>query len=146
VTSGVHAAFKIRAARRGDAAGLVVLLAEEGLAADAHTVTWIVSHPEMEILVASDSLDKVVGFATLAHRPTLKAGGRGASIDELIVSKAWRRKGVGRELLRKAVERAKVLTVKRLEIQTLGVLTPELDAFLKSSGFENRSASVFTLK
>jgi GNAT superfamily N-acetyltransferase len=144
--SGITAPFKIRAARRGDANGLVSLLAEERLVSDAHTVTWIVSHPEMEILVAADSLDKVVGFATLAHRPALKAGGRAASIDELVVAKAWRRRGVGRELLRKAVERAKVLTVRRLEIQTFGPVTPELEVFLQASGFVNQPAGVFLFK
>ena len=140
------AGFKVRPARRGDAGPIVAILAELGLNADPNTVTWIISHPEMEILVAADPLDKVVGFVTLSHRPVLKTGGRAASIDELNVAKAWRRKGVGRELLRRAAERAKVLSVKRLQIETYGPLTPELSAFFDACHFERTEIGVFRLK
>lgn len=138
--------FKVRPARRGDATPIVAVLAEIGLNADANTVTWIISHPEMELMVAADSLDKVVGFVTLSHRPVLKTGGRAGTIDELNVTKAWRRKGVGRELLRRAVERANVLSVKRLSIETFGPLTDELRAFFVACGFEEADIGVFRLK
>jgi GNAT superfamily N-acetyltransferase len=140
------AAFKVRPARRGDAAPIVGILSELGLNADSNTVTWIISHPEMEMLVAADALDKVVGFVTLSHRPVLKTGGRGATIDELNVTKAWRRKGVGRELLRRAVERARVLSVKRLELQTYGPVDPEVASFFNACGFELASSATFRLK
>ncbi len=140
------AGFKIRPARRGDASPIVALLAEIGIAADPNTVTWIISHPEMELFVAADQLDKAIGFATLSHRPVLKTGGRAATIDELNVAKSWRRKGVGRELLRRAVERAKVLSVKRLEVQTYGPVTDELTAFFKACGFELAEVGTFRLK
>ena len=143
-STGVN--FKIRAARRGDAAPIVAVLAESAVAADAQTVTWIISHPEMEILVAADALDKVIGFVTLSHRPLLKAGGRAATIDELAVTKAYQRKGVGRELLRKAVERARVLAVKRLEVQSLGLPDDGLIAFFQACQFERAAAGVFRLK
>lgn len=114
--------------------------------ADTHTVTWIISHPEMELMVASDSLDKAIGFVTLSHRPILKMGGRSATIDELLVTRAWRRKGVGRELLKRAVERAKVLSVKRLEVQSFAAPTDELRAFFAACGFESANVGVFRLK
>jgi GNAT superfamily N-acetyltransferase len=123
-----------------------MLLAEEGLQADAHTVTWIISHPEMELMVAADALDKAIGFVTLSHRPLLKLGGRSATIDELLVTKAWRRKGVGRELLKKVVERAKVLSVKRLEVQSLGAPTEELLGFFVSCGFDPAKVGVYRLR
>lgn len=140
------AAFKVRPARRGDAQPLVQLLAEEGAIADAHTVTWIISHPEMELMVAADMLDKAIGFVTLSHRPILKMGGRSATIDELVVTKSWRRKGVGRELIKRVVERAKVLTVKRLEVQTFGPVTEELSAFFNACGFEQAMVGVFRIR
>lgn len=112
-------AFKVRPARRGDSEPVKTLLSELGFAGDAATVTWIVSHPEMELIVAADSFDKVIGFVALSHRPNLRHAGRIATIDELVVARVWRRKGVGRELLKRALDRAKVLGVKRLEIQTL---------------------------
>jgi N-acetylglutamate synthase-like GNAT family acetyltransferase len=138
--------FKVRPARRGDAAGIVALLGECGATPDPQTVTWIISHPEMELMVASDALDKVVGVISLSHRPLLKLGGRAATIDELAVVKAWRRKGVGRELLKKAAERAKVLSVKRLELQTFGPTDEGLLAFFAACGFDRADVGIFRLR
>lgn len=139
-------AFKVRPARRGDAQGIVAILNEAGATADTQTFTWIISHPEMEVLVAADALDKVIGVVSLSHRPLLKVGGRAATIDELGVSRAWHRRGVGRELVKRAVERAKVLGVKRLEVQTFQGVTAELEAFFKATGFEPAQVGVFRLK
>ncbi len=139
-------AFKVRPARRGDATPIVALLAELGMKSDPSTVTWIISHPEMELMVAADPLDKVIGFATLSHRPVLKTGGRAASIDELVVAPAWRRRGVGRTLLRKVVERAKVLSVNRLEVQTFGAPDEALGAFFAACGFDRADTGVYRLR
>lgn len=138
--------FRVRAARRGDALNIVGLLTEVGAAASTDTVTWIISHPEMEILVAADNLDKAIGIATLSHRPVLKLGGRAASLDELVVTKAWRRKGVGRQLAQRAVERAKVLGVKRLEVQTFGPVDSGTQAFFEACGFTQADVGTFRLK
>lgn len=138
--------FKVRPARRGDAGSVVTLLAETGVTADPNLVPWIISHPEMELLVAADGQDKVIGFITLSHRPMLKSGGRAGTIDELNVAKAWQRKGVGRELLRRVVERAKVLSVKRLAAETYGPVTAELRAFFSACNFELVDAALFRLK
>lgn len=140
------APFKVRPARRGDAPGIVTILNEAGASADTQTFTWIISHPEVEVLVAADALDKVIGVVSLSHRPLLKVGGRAASIDELGVARAWIRKGVGRELLKRAVERARVLGVKRLEVQTFAGVTDEVDAFFRATGFERANVGVFRLK
>lgn len=139
-------AFKVRPARRGDAAPVVALLAEVGAVADPNTVTWIISHPEMEMMVAADQLDKVIGFVTFSHRPVLKTGGRAGSIDELNVASAWRRKGVGRELMRRVVERAKVLSVKRLEVQTYGAVNEAVASFFQKCGFDAANVGVYRLK
>ena len=137
--------FKLRRARRGDAAPLCALISELGLKGDPDTVTWIISHPEMELHVAADALDKAIGFVCLAHRPQVRSGGRVATIDELVVTQPWRRKGVGRELLKCAVERARVLGVKKLEIQTLSASSADAAAFLKACGFVSADALVFRL-
>ncbi|GMU61006.1 MAG: hypothetical protein AMXMBFR34_27690 [Myxococcaceae bacterium] len=138
--------FRVRPARRGDAVPAVAILSEVGAPSDPHTFTWTISHPEMEVLIAADPLDKPIGLITLSHRPILKLGGRAASIDELVVTKAWRRRGVGKELLRRAVERATVLSVKRLEVQTFGPLTGDVKAFFVACGFDAADVGTFRLR
>ncbi len=138
--------FRVRPARRGDATPIVQLLAQQNIVTDANTVTWIISHPEMEIFVAADQLDRPIGFATLSHRPLLKAGGRAGSIDELNVAEAWQRKGVGRELLKRVVERATVLSVKRLQVESYGATSEAVTAFFRACGFEQVEVGIYRLK
>lgn len=137
------ASFKVRPARRGDADPIKGLLAETGHAADASVVTWIISHPEMELWVAVDPLDKAIGVVALSHRPMIRLAGRVATIDELVVTKAFRRQGVGRELVKRALERAKVLGVKRIEIQSLGGVDDPAVAFFRAQGFVDAGVLVF---
>jgi N-acetylglutamate synthase-like GNAT family acetyltransferase len=112
--------FRIRPARRGDREGIANLLAVVGYAnaCDSSTLSWVISHPEMEVHLAVDPLDRAVGMVALSHRPSLRLKGRIATIDELIVLPAWRKKGIGKELLQRAVTRIKVLGCKRLEVLT----------------------------
>ncbi len=139
--------FRVRAARRGDADGIAALLAELGYpgSGDTQTVHWVISHPEMEIYVAGDSHDRPIGVLTLSHRPQLRMKGRIATIDELVVSASWRRKGVGRELVKRAVERAKVLSVKRLELLTHATRADFPKAFYESCGFVEVDAAVLRM-
>ena len=138
-------AFKVRPGRRGDGEPIKGLLAELGFVGDSATVTWIVQHPEMELIVAVDNFEKVIGFVSLSHRPNLRHGGRIATIDELIVAKAWRRKTVGRELLKRALDRAKVLGVKRLEIQSLESAGDDSVKFFAAQGLKPAGLHVYTL-
>ena len=139
--------FRIRAGRRGDFEGLSALFAELGYACapDAQSVNWVMSHPEMEVIVACDSFDKPVGVIALSHRPQLRMKGRIATVDEFVVASAWRKKGVGKALLKKAVERAKSLSARRIEIQSHGAGLPAEDVvrFLKASGFDEAGCRNF---
>lgn len=136
--------FKVRSGRRGDVESLKGLMAEFGYpdAVDAQIVSWLVSHPESELIVAVDALDRPIGVVTLSHRPQLRLKGRVATIDELVVAQAWRRKGVGRTLLQRAVERSKVLSVRRIEIATPGSNEPAAVAFLEACGFKRVTSTV----
>lgn len=126
---------KIRPARRGDSEAVKALLQEIGFQSDYATVTWIIQHPEMELLVAADSFDKTVGFVAFSHRPSVRYGGRIATIDDVVVSQAHRKQGIGRALIARALERVKVLAVKRVEVQTLpNQLTDESRQFLSKVG------------
>ncbi len=130
-------AFRIRRARRGDSEALAALLKELGYTdgTDTQTVHWVISHPEIEIFVAGDPQDKPVGMISLSHRPQLRFKGRIATIDELVVTEAWRRRGVGRALVLHAIERAKVLSVKRLELVAARSRGEGMRHFCESCGF-----------
>ena len=44
----------------------------------------------------------------MSHRPQLRMRGRIATIDELVVTEPWRKRGVGKALLEKAIERTSI--------------------------------------
>ncbi|MGQ0503980.1 MAG: GNAT family N-acetyltransferase [Myxococcaceae bacterium] len=140
-------AFRIRPARRGDADAIAALLAELGYpgAGDTQTVHWVISHPEMEIFVAADSHDRAVGMITLSHRPQLRMKGRIATLDELIVTASCRRRGLGRDLIKRAVARAKVLSVKRLELVTHSPRGEYPQAFYEACGLIEEDAAVLRM-
>lgn len=137
--------FRIRPARRGDREGIANLLAAVGYqnACDSSTLSWVISHPEMEVHLAVDPLDRAVGMVSLSHRPQLKLKGRIATIDELIVLPAWRKKGIGKELLLRAVTRVKVLGCKRLEV--LSHARADVPGFLTKLGFTEVDATLVRL-
>jgi N-acetylglutamate synthase-like GNAT family acetyltransferase len=114
--------FKIRPARRGDREAIAAMLRDLGYtgAADSSTLFWVLNHPEIDVFVAADNLDRAIGFISLSHRPQLRMGGRVATVDELAVAEAWRNKGVGSRLLTAAIERARALSARRVEMTTEG--------------------------
>jgi GNAT superfamily N-acetyltransferase len=138
------AAFRVRLARRGDGEHLGALLAELGHpgAGDTGTVHWVLSHPEIEVYVAADAQDHPIGLLSLSHRPQLRLAGRVATIDELVVMLAWRRKGVARALMQRALERARVLSVKRVELQLPSLPDEATVAFCSALDFEDAERGV----
>ena len=140
------AGYRLRPGRRGDSDGLTALLKELGYSegVDAATLNWVVSHPEIEIHVAVDMHDRLIGMLALSHRPQLRLRGRIATIDELIVATAWRRKGAAKALIKRATERAKALGAKRLELRTHATVPdPGAAAFAKACGFQPTEANIF---
>lgn len=87
---------------------------------------------DIEVLAASVD-GAVVGVALLAFRPSISAGGRFASVEELYVEPEFRRRGVGRALLAAAEDRCRCRSVSYVEVQ--GV-EDEAVAFYKAVGYE----------
>jgi GNAT superfamily N-acetyltransferase len=138
--------FRVRLARRGDGEQLGMLLAELGHAGarDTATVHWVLSHPEIEVHVAADGSDRPLGLLSFSHRPQLRLSGRIATIDELVVLPNARRQGVGRALVQRALERARVLSVKRVELQLPSVPTEATFRFCEAMGFRDAERGVVT--
>ena len=125
---------------------IATLLAELGFpdACDSSILSWVISHPEMEVYLAVDPLDRAIGMVSFSASPCASTqGARGASIDELAVAPAWRRKGIGKELLSRAVTRCKVLGCKRIELVAPGSDVPK-ELFTRS-GMTELPASLFRL-
>ncbi len=134
----------MRPARRGDLPEVASLLRELGYSdgGDSTTFSWVLSHPEMEVLVATDSMDRPIGVLSMSHRPQMRLGGRIATIDELSVTEAWRGKGVGRELVARAVARAKVLGVRRIELNSHRSRQSYQRSFYEKNGFVEVDSAV----
>jgi N-acetylglutamate synthase-like GNAT family acetyltransferase len=139
--------FRVRPARRGDAEALASLLGELGYpdAADQATVHWVISHPEIEVFVAGDPHDRPIGMISFSHRPQLRARGRVARIEELIVTGSWRRRGVGRELVKRVMDRSRVLSVKQVEVVTHRGRAEYAREFYSACGFVETESAVLRL-
>jgi aminoglycoside 6'-N-acetyltransferase I len=136
--------FKLRSARRGDAEPVKALLTELSLPTDAGTFTWVIQHPEMKVLVATDVLDKAIGVVALSHRPQIQVAGRVVTIDLLVVAAQARKKGVGRLLLEAAVKEAKVFAAKQVDVR-LAADDEGGRAFLARCGFTPLGETVYRL-
>ena len=71
---------------------------------------------DIEVLAARAE-DQIVGVAVLAYRLNVSAGGLFASIEDLYVSPAARRRGVGRTLLETVEKRCAERGVSYVEVQ-----------------------------
>ena len=140
--------WRIRPLKRGDREVVFKLLAADGWVVPGHeqeaVLSWVVQHPEMESLVAHDTVSygRVFALITMSHRPQLKLGGRVASIDLFVVAPEHRHKGIGNDLLSQALRRAQALGCKRLEM-LLPEPRDERRAFFESYGFVNGGDDLF---
>ena len=92
------------------------------------------TNPNSYILVA-ETEEKVIGFISFMTRKTIMHSGPCGLIDELVVSKRHRRKGVGKELIKAAVEECKKLRCCEVEVST-EFTNVNAREFYKHCGFE----------
>ena len=95
-----------------------------------------VSYP----LTATARSDAAVSYVEI---PQLRLRGRVATVDELVVSEPWRRRGVGRALLAQVVQRCRVLSVKQLQLIAPLLSTDETRLFYTACGFIEADSGVF---
>jgi GNAT superfamily N-acetyltransferase len=91
-----------------------------------------VERGDLEVLAARAE-GRVVGVAVLAYRPSISAAGLFASIEDLYVEPAARRRDVGRALLEAVGERCVARGVSYVEAQ---VEDEEAAAFYAAMGYE----------
>ena len=99
-----------------------------------HKFEDILDENKIDVLVA-DVNDVVVGYLTLNFNKALLDLGSTAIIDELIVSKAYRGKGIGKKLIDTAVKKSKYLGCSEIGVGTeFG--NSYAREFYKACGFE----------
>jgi glucosamine-phosphate N-acetyltransferase len=86
--------------------------------------------------------DSVVGFCSLVVRSSIWALGYLGYIDELVVDEAHRGKGIGGELLQRAVELAKEAGCGKVELDS-AFHREEAHRFYERQGFEKRGLIFF---
>jgi ribosomal protein S18 acetylase RimI-like enzyme len=93
----------------------------------------LVSDADSYLLVAKAE-ETVVGFITLRTHQTISHPGLSAVIDELVVSKGYRRQGIGELLVSAVIEKCRQLGCCELEVSTYKSSTEARD-FYKRCGF-----------
>ncbi len=108
----------------------------EGIAKDvlSRNSRNVLTNPNSYILVA-ETEGKVIGFTSFVTRRTIIHSGPCGRIDELVVSKRYRRKGVGKELINAAVEECRKLKCCEVELST-EFTNVNAREFYKHCGFE----------
>lgn len=136
--------LELRRARPGDAAGVGALVAQLGFATDgrgfSETFTQVIRHPEAAVFVVAEGV-RVVAYLAISHRPQIHLGGRVATIDELVVDAAHRRRGLGAFLLDHALELARGLACVRIEATTARAPDGDARAFYAAQGFVEADAT-----
>jgi ribosomal protein S18 acetylase RimI-like enzyme len=95
----------LRDAGADDAPAIARLVSEHGGSAiDARYAARYLASPAACVLLAVAE-NEIVGLLSCSVRPDLRHAGPAGLIEELIVSEAWRGRGVGRALLAEALSR-----------------------------------------
>ena len=137
---------RIRKAKESDLpaiAGLTTELIEsvdnaEGLSINVLSKNYqiLLGDPDSHILVAEVD-ETVIGIINFAVRRTLLHSGLSGLIDELVVTKVYRGKGIGKKLICSAVDKCRQLGCCEIEASTECTNT-NARGFYKSCGFDER--------
>lgn len=139
---------EIRKATLVDEEDVAVLIRELGdaigVTGDVNPVSWystlrkMIASPEWTFLIAEDAKKKV-GLLILLVLPSLYHGGNYAAITELIVSKDYQKKGVGRLLIEEAKRLARNMGCAEIDV-SVEVQNEDAIGFYQKLGFEKKHA------
>ena len=93
----------------------------------------LLRYPNSHLLVAEID-DNIVGFINFTTRKTVLHSGLSGLIDELVITKSHRNKGIGKKLLSTAIEKCKQLGCCEVEVSTENV-NSKARKFYKRCGF-----------
>jgi GNAT superfamily N-acetyltransferase len=138
---------KIRRAGLADVIAAYDLMAALGypnLASDSFASTFadVLKRPDMIVLVAEESMGRVVGLISISHRPQLRLAGTLVSVDELVVAADARGKGIGRALLNEAKHLAEKLGACRIELETNRARESYRRGFYVKNGFIEADSAI----
>lgn len=108
------------------------------------TFSQVARHPESAVFVAVEGL-RVLGYLALSHRPQIRLGGREAVIDELCVDDTRRGGGIGSALLSAALEHARGLGCRRVEVRTRRSRQSYQRGFYLAHGFVEAPSAVLRI-
>jgi GNAT superfamily N-acetyltransferase len=138
----------VRRARPGDAAPVLALVEQLGYDPEERRYdeifAQVVRHPEAAVFVATEGL-RVIGYLALSHRPQIRLGGRAAVIDEMSVDEARRGDGIGSALLSAALDHARAIGCRRIEVNTRRLRESYQRGFYVGHGFTEVDSALLRL-
>jgi GNAT superfamily N-acetyltransferase len=99
---------------------------------------YLLNSPSHAVFVARDSQAATIGLLVASQRMTLWHAGPCALIEELVVDQEWRGKGVGKTLIRAAMDWAINLGCNELEIST-DCENVQAQALYRKMGFDHQA-------
>lgn len=107
-------------------------------AAQVRGLTLIIPNPHIGAVLVARSANEVVGMVNLLFTVSTALGCRVALIEDMIVSSRFRGSGVGSELLKRAIERARAEGCGRITLLT-DETNDSAQRFYRRQGFERSS-------
>lgn len=138
--------MRVRPATMADAPAISQLTAELGYAMDAEAsraaLTTMLAHPVYAVLVVESDSTHLAGWVAVENRLSLESGAF-AEITGLVVGSAFRKRGVGKQLLQSAEQWALRQGFQSLRVRS-SISRQESHPFYESLGFvRNKTQHVY---
>jgi len=144
---GVETGFRVRRGTKADVPVLLPLIADLfsrepdfriDAAKQAAGLDLILGSPDRSVVLVAESAGRVIGMVTGQLVASTSEGAWSVLLEDMVVSEAWRGRGVGRSLVAELEAWGKARGAKRLQLVADGNNHPAL-AFYRSLGFSDTS-------